>query len=144
MLFPQATEIAGLRGERGALSRMTLPQLEATLEVTARALLVPSASERRSGGQPTHPEQVLDETLPALRAEVEARRMAALRRELRPAGCPVCPVCKDAIPDRVMRPCGHVFCRECVAVLEHGLGVPSPKRCPVCRDPFAGFGKVFF
>jgi len=39
-----------------------------------------------------------------------------------------CPICLDNIKDMTASKCGHVFCRECIA-----LAVTASKKCPTCR-----------
>ena len=38
-----------------------------------------------------------------------------------------CSVCKEAVPNRVIQRCGHVFCDKCVSRMDV---------CPKCREPF--------
>ena len=45
-----------------------------------------------------------------------------------------CAICLDALPQPQTLPCGHRFCRGCVASMrERGAG--ATQVCPLCRGP---------
>eukprot|EP00741_Cyanophora_paradoxa_P024330 tig00000053_g23495.t1 len=64
-----------------------------------------------------------------------SQRLAAAPRERE---CAVCLTVKAEEHMRVLHPCMHGFCEECVARLQAG-GSP----CPRCRRPFARASRVF-
>ncbi|XP_056138397.1 V(D)J recombination-activating protein 1 [Lampris incognitus] len=44
-----------------------------------------------------------------------------------------CPVCDHLLSDPVQSPCRHLFCRSCIMIYSHTLGL----HCPACNLPFA-------
>ena len=42
-----------------------------------------------------------------------------------------CPVCRDALPDRMAVPCGHALCCVCATRVW--------PICPICKEPISGF-----
>ena len=69
----------------------------------------------------------------------EIRALASLAAETEPAprqarGDADCAICLDALLHPVKLPCGHRFCRDCIAGMRK-YGIASAQVCPLCRAP---------
>jgi hypothetical protein len=75
----------------------------------------------------------------ALRAEIalQAERRAAQQLT---TTCYDCPICLHPIRDMMSTPCGHAFCRDCLAgharVGRNKESVHRKHDCPTCRQRF--------
>ena len=47
-----------------------------------------------------------------------------------------CACCREVLELPVKLPCGHEYCRECVALVASRASRPSDVVCPLCRAPF--------
>ena len=54
----------------------------------------------------------------------------------------MCPICRDRIAHPLQMPCGHRFCRGCVAAMGQ-RGVEGAQVCPMCRDPMPNHFEMF-
>lgn len=51
-----------------------------------------------------------------------------------------CTICLEGLKAPVSLPCGHIFCKECVArTVQSRIQTSSHQKCPLCRAPFVLF-----
>jgi tetratricopeptide (TPR) repeat protein len=72
----------------------------------------------------------------------ELRALAALTAAGGGGGGEECAICLDVLQQPQTMPCGHCFCRVCVASMRHH-GVGEAQVCPLCRGPMPDAERMY-
>ena len=54
----------------------------------------------------------------------------------------MCPCCLTNVVDRILTPCGHTICKDCLSNIDYNINIDN--NCIICRNPIIKEYKIFF
>lgn len=84
-----------------------------------------------------------DNAVPDVAPEVEQQPPKKPRRRVALFSFALCKLCEGVLRDPVSTPCGHNFCRQCLAAKLRIAPTDGMRRCPQCSTTLRGLAPIF-